>query len=97
MLLNFSIHYHAQWGEQICVIGHTWSEANPLILQCTEGDHWQRSIPIPDFVNELQYRYALRRNDGSYLYEFGKDRYVYLNGVFQEHTLKDFWRTSSAE
>ena len=97
MLLNFSIHYHAQWGEQICVIGHTWSEANPLILQCTEGNNWQRSIPIPDFVNELQYRYALRRKDGSYLYEFGKDRYVYLNGVFQEHTLKDFWRTNSAE
>lgn len=97
MILNFIIHYHTQWGEQICVIGHTWSEANPLILQCQDGDKWQRSINIPDFINELSYRYALRRADGSYQYEFGKDRYLYLNGSFKEHTLKDFWRNPSHE
>ena len=97
MLLNFNIEYQAQWGEQICVIGHTWSQANPLILQCKDGNKWQRSIHIPDFVNEISYRYALRRNDGSFLYEYGEDRYIFLNGAFKEHTLRDFWRNQSPE
>ena len=100
MLVRFNIRYRAQWGEQICILGHAgeivrWTEENPLVLQCSGQEYWSLEKELSDGAGSLDYRYALRRADGRWLYEAGAERQLELEPAARCYTLSDWWRQPS--
>ena len=77
MNINFQIHYRAEYGQSLCVIETQesilgWTEKDPLVLNCQGTDFWQANVPISDFAGSIQYKYAIRLQDGRYIYEAGE-------------------------
>ncbi len=100
-IVRFNIRYQAQWGEEICVLGHagdiaSWTPEQPLVMQCTQNDRWSLQVEISDFADCMNYRYALRRRDGSWREECGPDRKAVLHAR-QELQLDDYWQDSDTE
>lgn len=83
MNINFQIHYRAEYGQSLCVIETQesilgWTEKDPLVLNCQGTDFWQANVPISDFAGSIQYKYAIRLQDGRYIYEVGEPRILNL-------------------
>ena len=101
MTLTFCINYRAEWGQNICVISDNpllgWTEQTPLVLDCQGGDYWTATLPITDFAGELSYRYALRLQDGNYVYEAGHTRHIKLHTADKKVVLHDFWQANDYE
>ena len=96
MTLSFCINYRAEWGQTLCVISDNpllgWTEQSPLCLDCQGGDYWTAAVPVTDFAGELTYRYAIRLQDGGYLYESGHVRHILLTHTEKKVVLHDFWQ-----
>ena len=83
MNINFQIHYRAEYGQSLCVIETQesilgWTEKEPLVLNCQGTDFWQVNVPVSDFAGSIHYKYAIRLQDGGYIYEAGEPRYLNL-------------------
>ena len=101
MTLTFCINYRAEWGQTLCVISDNpllgWTEQTPLTLDCQGSDFWTATIPVTDFAGELSYRYALRLQDGTYVYEAGQQRHLKLHTADKKVVLHDFWQAVDYE
>lgn len=102
MNITFQINYKAEWGQQMCVLGNCqeiieWTESTPLVLNCHDAEQWTITIQIPDFADVLQYTYAIRNTDGSFIYESGKKRHISLETHAKHCILQDFWKDSDYE
>lgn len=100
MHLRFEIDYQASWGQEMCVLGQSymsvWNEQFPLLMHCDDGSHWWAEAEVSDFEDELSYQYALRREDGSFLYEGGPRRRLKLQpGTSLK--VEDYWQTDTPE
>ena len=83
MNINFQIHYRAEYGQSLCVIETQesilgWTEKEPLVLNCQGTDFWQINVPVSDFAGSIQYKYAIRLQDGGFIYEAGEPRHLNL-------------------
>jgi len=80
MHLRFKIDYQAGWGQEICLLGHTrltaWTEENPLVFRCEHSSEWSAETELSDFDDSIAYCYALRLEDGTFLYEARAPRFV---------------------
>ena len=79
MNINFQIHYRAEYGQTLCVIETQesilgWTEKEPLAMTCQGTDFWQVNVPVSDFAGRVQYKYAIRLQDGRFIYEAGNPR-----------------------
>ena len=107
MNINFQIHYRAEYGQSLCVIETQesmlgWTEKDPLVLNCQGTDFWQANVPISDFVGSIQYKYAIRLQDGRYIYEAGEPRMLHLvespkSKVERQIVVRDAWQASTYE
>ncbi len=101
MTLTFNINYRASWGETLCVLGaageHRWPTEQPLCLDCQGGDFWVATVEVPQFTGDLHYHYALRRQDGSFCYEAGKERHVVVTPMDKNIVLRDFWQINDLD
>ena len=107
MNINFQIHYRAEYGQSLCVIETQesilgWTEKDPLVLNCQGTDFWQANVPISDFVGSIQYKYAIRLQDGRYIYEVGEPRKLHLvespkSKVERQIVVRDAWQASTYE
>ena len=101
MKLSFCINYRAEWGQTLCVVSDNpllgWTEQSPLLLDCQGGDFWTATVPVTDFAGELVYRYAIRLQDGGYIYEAGCPRHITLRAADKKVVLHDFWQVTDYE
>ena len=102
MNINFQIHYRAEYGQSLCVIETQesilgWTEKSPLLLTCQGTDFWQANVPISDFAGSIQYKYAIRLQDGRYIYEAGEPRTLTLKAVDKQLVVRDAWQASTYE
>ena len=107
MNINFQIHYRAEYGQSLCVIETQesilgWSEKSPLLLNCQGTDFWSVNVPVSDFAGVIQYKYAIRLQDGRFLYEAGEPRTLKLPSDKVQSTkdrlvVRDAWQASTYE
>ncbi len=95
MKLVFTISYRTYWGQELCIVGndgvHQWTEKRPLVMSCSDGEHWHAMIEMPGDSDTLSYRYAVRHTDGYFLYEQGHERVLRLAGS-SDIEIRDHWR-----
>jgi hypothetical protein len=68
--LDFSIHYRAQYGDTLAIVGSlpelgSWNPTNALLLNWSEGDTWICNIPINKLNNigkRFDYKYIVKRD-----------------------------------
>lgn len=101
MNITFCINYRAEWGQTLCVVSDNpvldWTPQHPLLLNCSGSDFWSTTIPVSDFVEQLSYRYAVRSEDGSLLFESGSTRTITLTNRGKKIILHDFWQVEDYE
>jgi len=102
MNINFQIHYRAEYGQNLCVIETQkpvfgWTEQNPLVLNCQGVDFWQINAPVDDKAGSTQYKYAIRLQDGGFLYEAGEPRQLTLKKSEKNIVVRDAWQASTYE
>jgi 4-alpha-glucanotransferase len=108
MNISFQIHYRAEYGQTLCVIETQesilgWTEKEPLALTCQGTDFWQVNVPISDFAGSIQYKYAIRLQDGRFIYEAGEPRTLDLTESqkskvkSRQIVVRDAWQASTYE
>lgn len=102
MNITFQINYRTVYGQTLCVIETKpsilgWTEAHPLQLQCQGTDFWTVSLPVSDFAGDIEYKYAIRLQDGGYLYEAGEPRHLTLQTKDKKLVIRDFWQAEDYE
>ena len=79
MNIHFQIHYRAEYGQSLCVIETQdpvmgWTEKSPLVLDCQGTDFWSGHVETKAAVSKIYYKYAIRLQDGRFIYETGEPR-----------------------
>ena len=102
MNLTLQISYRTPYGQSIVAIETAesilgWTEHEPLVLNCEGTDWWTVSLPVSDFAGEIRYKYAIRLQDGSYIYEAGDPRVITLAAKDKNIVVRDFWQTVDYE
>ncbi len=102
MNITFQINYRTVYGQTLCVIETKpsilgWTEAHPLQLQCQGTDFWTVSLPVSDFAGDIEYKYAIRLQEGGYLYEAGEPRHLTLQSADKKLVIRDFWQAEDYE
>lgn len=86
MDITFQINYRTEFGQSLCIIETDnsilgWTAEHPLCLNCQGTDFWTVSLPISDFAGQITYKYAIRLQDGNYLFEAGEPRVLRLKAT----------------
>ena len=106
MNIHFQIHYRAEYGQSLCVIETQesilgWTEREPLVLTCQGTDFWQVNVPVSDFAGAIHYKYAIRLQDGRFIYEAGEPRNLRIDDVRgakeRQLMVRDAWQASTYE
>ncbi len=101
MNITFCINYLTEWGQSLCIVSDDnilqWTDNKPLLMQCHGTDYWTVTIPVPDFLNKITYRYAVLSANGNMLYEAGKSRTVALLATDRNVLMHDFWQVDDYE
>lgn len=102
MTLTFQINYRAEYGQTLCVIEAKpsilgWTPEKPLLLSCQGPDFWSATIPVSDFAGEICYKYAIRLQDGGYIYESGEPRVLTLRNTDKHLVIRDAWQVDDYE
>ena len=101
MDLSFQINYRTEYGQTLCIIETKpsilgWTEQNPLELHCQGQDFWTATIPVSDFAGTVEYKYAIRVENG-YIYEAGEPRVITLKATDKKLIIRDFWQAVDYE
>ena len=102
MTLTFQINYRTEYGQTLCVIETResilgWTEKTPLLLSCHGADFWTATIPVSDFAGVIEYKYAIRLQDGGFIYEAGNPRTLQLRAADKKVVVRDFWQAIDYE
>ncbi len=102
MTLTFQINYRAEYGQTLCVIETKpsilgWTPEKPLLLSCQGQDFWSATLPVSDFAGEICYKYAIRLQDGGYIYEAGDPRTLTLRNTDKHLVVRDAWQAEDYE
>ena len=101
MDLTFQINYRTEYGQTLCIIETKpsilgWTEQTPLELHCQGQDFWTATIPVSDFAGTVEYKYAIRVENG-YIYEAGEPRVITLKATDKKLIIRDFWQAVDYE
>lgn len=103
MILNFNIHYHTSYGQQIYVIGNikelgNWNENKAIPLVFSKNGNWNRKIELKTDTENLEYKYFLKDEFGGTIWEWGNNRKLNLSEYKSALVfLNDTWRYPSKE
>ena len=102
MTLTFQINYRAVYGQRLCVIEtgsqtFGWTEQKPLELRCEGDDFWTATVLVEQPSGEIGYHYAIRLDNGGFLYEVGACRELAWKTTDKNIVLRDFWRAATEE
>ena len=101
MNLTFQINYRTVYGQELCIVetGSAiagWTEANPLMLTCQGEDFWTATTQ-PANTGTIVYKYAIRLQEGGYIYETGLDRKLTIRATDKQVVMHDFWQAVDYE
>lgn len=100
MILNFYIRFSTAFGQSLLVSGSNDALGNDelsraVTLKYFNDEFWQGRVEIPvsdSNVPEIEYRYILKKEDGSHIIEWGNDRVITINKItLKEIVLIDTW------
>lgn len=102
MKLTFNVNYHTNWGESLYIVGNlpelgksNVSEAVKLTLV---GEQlWTLEIEIPDSVNELEYSYIVKNDNGYIKNEWGHPHKFTRGRAAKTYTIYDKWQDQPAD
>lgn len=102
MDITFQINYRTEFGQSLCIIETNnsilgWTAEHPLCLNCQGTDFWTVSLPISDFAGQIAYKYAIRLQDGNYLFEAGEPRVLHMKATDKHLVVRDFWQAMDEE
>lgn len=103
MKLYFEIQYHTQPGQNIVVCGSTdalgnWDLSKALNLYYEYDGKWSAEIELRTDAEKIEYKYCLIDENGGTHWEWGKNRFLYLNDIKTENVyLIESWRATSNE
>lgn len=102
MNVSFQINYRTEYGQTLCVIETKesilgWTEQRPLELHCQGQDFWTTNLPISDFAGDIEYKYAIRLQEGGYIYEAGEPRRLTLADGDKKVVIRDAWQVDDYE
>ena len=97
MTLQFQIHYHTRWGQQMAVCGNLaeLGKGDPdraAIMEYAGDGLWKLSVPFAKAPASLAYRYVLLENGLAPVEEAGNLREVRLPRQAERAILRDSWR-----
>ncbi len=98
MQIDFRIHYHTQWGQQLYIVGSipelgAWDIEQAKPLQYTYDGHWRASLFLHDLPADVEYIYILKdENLGETQQEWGSPRRLSLALQSPRVVLEDTWR-----
>ena len=101
MNLTFQINYRTVYGQELCIVETGsqvagWTEANPLVLDCQGEDFWTTTVELAA-KGTIVYKYAIRLQEGGYIYEAGLDRKLTIRATDKQVVMRDFWQTVDYE
>ncbi len=101
MTLQFQIHYHTKWGQQLAICGDLaefgkWDPARAAIMEYAGEGRWQLSMPFAKVPASVSYRYILLENGQRPIEEAGSPREVRLPRKAGRVILRDSWRAPAA-
>ena len=101
MNLTFQINYRTVYGQELCIVETGsqvagWTEANPLVLDCQGEDFWTTTVQLAA-KGTIVYKYAIRLQEGGYIYEAGLDRKLTIRATDKQVVMRDFWQTVDYE
>ena len=101
MNITFQINYRTEFGQCLCIIESGtpvmgWTEQRPLMLDCQGSDFWTVTLPVQG-KGETCYRYAIRLQEGGYIYEVGEPRQLSWKTTDKQLVVRDSWRARVEE
>ena len=97
MKVIFRIHYNTVWGQKLCVVGTIPQLGNwePVLAKemCYVADgEWALELELPDSVEQIEYRYFVRMEDGHVLFEEWERKHsAKFDGRSTCYTFCDSW------
>ena len=99
MNVHFQVNYRTEFGQQLCIIQFgskpAYTESTPLWMSCQGQDCWVADVQLQG--STFEYKYAIRLDNGAYIYEAGMPRMVALRAADKNVTIHDFWQTIDYE
>lgn len=99
MNVHFQVNYRTEFGQQLCIIQFgskpIYTELAPLWMNCQGQDCWVADIELQG--GNFEYKYAIRLDNGGYIYEAGMPRMVALREADKNVTVHDFWQAIDYE
>lgn len=99
--VTLRINYLTNFGETMCVAGSTaalgdWDAAKGFALSYAGDARWEGTLFLPfNDAGSFEYKYFVRRSDGSALWEDGCNRVLrYFPEAHSAMEVTDAWRTS---
>ncbi|WP_303742321.1 carbohydrate-binding module family 20 domain-containing protein, partial [uncultured Muribaculum sp.] len=97
MKLNFNIDYRTNWGESVYIVGHIpelgdGDESRAVKLELDGVGLWSLSIDVADETCDFDYRYIVRRDDGSTRYEWGRPHRFVAGCDVKSYEIYDRWQ-----
>lgn len=94
MQLNFHIHYHTDWGQQIAILYTVNHQAEQiLVFQHTENGNWIGELPLIKSQADFSYRYICVQEEKVIHREFGQRSLSLNQKTIAEYHFKDTWRS----
>ena len=95
MNITFQINYRTEFGQCLCIIESGtptmgWTEQQPLVMDCQGSDFWTVTVPVQG-KGETCYRYAIRLQEGGYIYEVGEPRALSWKTMDKQLVVRDSW------
>jgi len=99
MKISLKLSISTHWGDEVYVSGNVkelgiWNPDHAIKLQSLNTSEW--GVELSSEEELIQYKYFVRRQDGSMTWEFGEKRHLELNKVGKVY-VSDFWRFSNAK
>lgn len=93
--LIFTINYHTEWGEQVCLCGScpelgNLDEKQAIVLDA-DGDDWTAGMTI-ERVADINYYYFIRKGEHVIRREWGNNRKILIAKRKKEFIINDHWK-----
>ena len=98
MQAQFRVNYRALWGQFIYLLVYT--DQDHFVeheMTCESESHWYINIPLNENSDEIFYRYAIRKQDKTFDYEFDGLRKITVSVVNPNMVFEDYWRTPNGD
>lgn len=98
MQVLFKLNHRTNWGQSVTLLIYNESNSyDSFDMTCENENKWKVSLTLPDDVNEINYRYAIRKANNDFRYEHDGIRKVSIKANLKSLVFEDYWRTPNGD